>query len=111
MNTITPHELKEKIKNEKVFVLDVRAEEKYLNEHIQDANIQSVNIPKTDIFSLEEQNADELLSALPADKEIIITCTTGNSARKCASILAEKDYHVTLLEGGLTAWKENTLTK
>ena len=40
------------------------------------------------------------------NKEIIVTCTTGNSAKKCATILEEKGYQVTVLEGGLMAWKE-----
>ncbi|HLQ97547.1 MAG TPA: rhodanese-like domain-containing protein, partial [Candidatus Dormibacteraeota bacterium] len=32
------------------------------------------------------------------------TCTTGNSAGKCADILEDKGYQVTVLEGGITAW-------
>jgi rhodanese-related sulfurtransferase len=48
---------------------------------------------------------------LPKDKEIIVTCTTGNSATRCATILSEKDYHVVVLEGGITAWKNYVETK
>lgn len=101
MKTILPKELNEKLKLEEVFILDVRAEEKFAQEHI--AN--SINIPKTYIFDLQEQNIESIAN-LPKDKEIIVTCTTGNSAKKCANILSEKGYQVTVLEGGLTAWKE-----
>ncbi|MGE8204677.1 rhodanese-like domain-containing protein [Heyndrickxia sp. NPDC080065] len=63
------------------------------------------HIPKTVIFDMEgKENNNDL--PLPKHEEIVVTCTTGNSAMKCASILAEKDYKVTVLAGGLTAWKE-----
>ncbi|WP_347815353.1 rhodanese-like domain-containing protein [Cytobacillus oceanisediminis] len=38
---------------------------------------------------------------MPKEKEIIVACTTGNSAAGCAAILTE-----IVLEGGITAWKE-----
>lgn len=99
---ITPKELHERLQGEeKVVILDVRAEEKYNEFHIE----ESRNIPKTDIFQLEETGEDAQLS-LPKDQEIIVTCTTGNSATKCANLLNAHDYKVTVLEGGLTAWKE-----
>ncbi|HYK74876.1 MAG TPA: rhodanese-like domain-containing protein [Pseudoneobacillus sp.] len=97
---ITVKELQEKMAKEKnVSLLDVRAEEKFQESHIEGT---TWNIPKTDIFNMEEGS----ISVLPKDQEIIITCTTGNSAAKCAEILSEKDYNVLVLEGGVTAWKE-----
>lgn len=97
---ISPYQLAEKMKSEKesVYIVDVRAKEKYDNYHIK----ESINIPKTFIFEHDE----ETLSHLPKDKEVIVTCTTGNSASKCAGILTEKGYNVTVLEGGVTSWKE-----
>lgn len=104
MKTITAAELSNRQKkNEELFILDVRVEEKYNHYHINEKHIHSVNIEKTYIF---DENDMESISSLPKDKEIIITCTTGNSARKCAEILTKKEYNVTLLEGGITAWKE-----
>ncbi|WP_254119058.1 rhodanese-like domain-containing protein [Bacillus sp. FJAT-29790] len=105
MRTINPKELNEKMKaNNELYILDVRANEKYEKDHIHDENIQSINIVKTLI--LGETN-NEAISALPKNQEIIVTCTTGNSAGKCAAVLAEKGYNVTVLEGGITAWKEH----
>jgi len=95
---ITPKELEEQLKTKKPFVLDVRAEEKFQEYHVEN----SYNIHKTEILDERE----EVISTLPKDREIIVTCTTGNSAAKCAKILAEKNYQVALLEGGITAWKE-----
>ncbi|ETI70857.1 rhodanese-like domain-containing protein [Neobacillus vireti] len=98
---ITPRDLHERMKGgDKLVLLDVRAEEKYHEFHIE----ESRNIPKTTIFGLKDDRADSQLP-LPKSEEIIVTCTTGNSAAKCAEILDNRDYQVTVLDGGLTAWK------
>lgn len=102
---ISPNELQDRIAGEEeVVVLDVRAEEKYNHFHIKSSQVVSLNIPKNEIFELE-YGAE--LSALPKDKQIVVTCTTGNSAEKCAKILDGLGYQVEVLEGGLTAWKES----
>ncbi|EKN66194.1 rhodanese [Neobacillus bataviensis LMG 21833] len=98
---ITPKELHVRLNSdEKLVLLDVRAEEKFNEFHIK----ESRNLPKTVIFQLDEKEDAEL--SLPKDQEIIVTCTTGNSAAKCAAILDNLDYSVTVLDGGLTGWKE-----
>jgi rhodanese-related sulfurtransferase len=99
---ITAEELYEKLKREeKVFLLDVRAEEKFADFHIEAPGFETRNVPKT--FILE---GGEGITSIPANEEVVVTCTTGNSATKCANVLAEKDYNVVVLEGGITAWKE-----
>lgn len=104
INKITPEELFERMKgNEKIVLLDVRAEEKYKDYHITNSQIESHNIPKTTIFELEGEAS---ISPLPKDREIIVTCTTGNSATKCANILDSRGFKVKVLEGGITAWRE-----
>ncbi|MEH7085655.1 rhodanese-like domain-containing protein [Neobacillus drentensis] len=111
LKIISPKALDEKLQNnEPIFLLDVRAEEKYNDYHITDPNIINRNIPKNIIFDLEK-NGEEGLQSLPQNSDIFITCTTGNSARKCAEILSKKDYQVTLLDGGITAWKQYIDTK
>lgn len=103
MKTMTASELAEKLtKNEEVIILDVRSSEKYNAYHIDNENVRSLNIEKSNIFTFNE----EVVSSLPKNQEIIVTCTTGNSARKCADILSEKGFDVTVLSGGVTAWKE-----
>jgi rhodanese-related sulfurtransferase len=102
LKRISAEELFEKVQNQdQVMLLDVRADEKYRDYHIEEAAIENMNIPKNYIF----EGNEEALGELPKDREIIVTCTTGNSAAKCASILAEKDYNVVVLDGGVTAWK------
>jgi rhodanese-related sulfurtransferase len=107
LEKVSPKELDEKLQgNEQVILLDVRAEEKYNDFHIKNPNLQSVNIPKTIIFELEEKGMADALNKLPKDREVVVTCTTGNSAAKCAGILDGLGYQVKLLDGGITAWKE-----
>lgn len=99
---ITPKELYNRLKNnDNTFVLDVRAEEKYNEFHTDGSH----NIPKLAIFELENEDKDDHLS-LPKQQEIVITCTTGNSAMKCAKILENRDYKVSVLDGVITAWKD-----
>ncbi|AXI00104.1 rhodanese-like domain-containing protein [Sporosarcina sp. PTS2304] len=104
--TITAEELYKKMNaQQQVVLVDVRAEDKYKDFHIEGSTVESIHVPKTDIFLLDDPQ-EENLSAIPANKEVIITCTTGNSAAKCANILSAREYDVVLLEGGITAWKE-----
>lgn len=106
LKKISPEELFQRMQQgEQLTILDVRDQEKYNTFHIEGENIQSLNIHKTEIFELEN-NQDKNISALPEKGEIIVTCTTGNSATKCANILSKHDYDVVVLDGGLTAWKD-----
>ncbi|MHC0039149.1 rhodanese-like domain-containing protein [Pseudoneobacillus sp. C159] len=99
---ISPQELQEKLKkDETVLILDVRSEDKFMEYHIETSTGQIKNIVKTKIF----ENGTEV-DGIPTNQEIIVTCTTGNSAEKCAAILSEKNERVAVLEGGITAWKE-----
>lgn len=105
MKRITAQQLHEKLRSgQQLTVLDVRDERKYNDFHLEGENIESLNINKTEIFTLEEDGEKEI-PALRKGEEIIVTCTTGNSATKCGKILSARDYDVVVLEGGLTAWK------
>jgi rhodanese-related sulfurtransferase len=104
LKIISPKELQERIQGEaKVVLLDVRAEEKYNEYHIEDSQVVSLNIPKTMIFDLK---GGSTLPQLTKEQPIVVTCTTGNSATKCADILDGLGYQVEVLEGGISAWKE-----
>jgi rhodanese-related sulfurtransferase len=99
---ISPKELYKKMKmGEKTYLLDVRAKEKFKDFHIEGPGIITHNVPKTNIL----EGGEEMVTVL-TEGEVIITCTTGNSAAKCAAILSEKDDNILVLEGGVTAWKE-----
>ncbi|MCM3693736.1 rhodanese-like domain-containing protein [Neobacillus niacini] len=104
IKNISPSELHERILGEnQIVLLDVRAVEKFNEFHIEDPKLVSLNIPKTEIFNLKD--GDDF-KQLPKEQPVVVTCTTGNSAAKCARILDNLGYKVEVLEGGLTAWKE-----
>src|SRR5699024_3358445 len=94
---------KHSLDNHKVCDLDVRAEEKFAFNHITHHKADIVNIPKQRIFDVAD-NDEPIDLTFSKETEIVITCTTGNSAGKCADILEDKGYQVTVLEDGITAW-------
>jgi rhodanese-related sulfurtransferase len=105
-NKITTKELLEKLdKGESVTILDVRSNDKIENFQITHPNIENVNIEKTQFLNEDEINPD-VLTTLSNSSEMVIVCTTGNSANKVAEKLEESGIKVTVLEGGVTSWKE-----
>ena len=87
--------LNEKLKEEDLFVADVRDKEEYAKGHIPGA----VNIY---VGELEKR-----LAEVPSDRPVVSVCSTGNRSGLGASILARgglKKVHN--LIGGMTAWKE-----
>lgn len=104
LKKISAEELYNRLENnEEINIVDVRVEKKYQDFHLKAPSVNSKNIVKTEIFALAEDKEAEI--PLEKNQAYIITCTTGNSATKCANILSEQAYDVTVLDGGLTAWK------
>lgn len=95
MKNISPTELKQKIDaNEDLFLLDIR--EQYERDA---AHIPSEHVPMGEVA---DKAAD-----FPKDKEIIVICRSGRRAIPVADLLVN-DFafpKVTILEGGLLAWK------
>ena len=78
-----------------VFVIDVREQVEYDEWHIPDLTL----IP----MSTFEQNMDQL----PKDKEIIVTCNSGNRSGQVTAFLQQNGYtNVHNMEGGIQAWDE-----
>lgn len=95
--TLGPVDLKEKIANKEVKIIDVRKGEDYDKGHIPSA----ISIPKNDIKNH--------LSKLSKDDINIVYCYNQQChlASKAAEILAENGYPVMELEGGMNSWKED----
>jgi rhodanese-related sulfurtransferase len=96
LKKLTAKELYTKISSkEDVFLLDIRENYERIIGHIP-----SVHIPMAEVSSK--------LSDLPNDKEIVVLCKSGRRAEPVAHLL-ETEYNfnnISILEGGLTAWKE-----
>ncbi|MBP6787220.1 MAG: rhodanese-like domain-containing protein [Candidatus Promineofilum sp.] len=81
--------------NPGVYLLDVREPDEYAAGHIPGITL----IPMGEVASR--------LSELPRDKEIIVTCRTGNRSSQVADLLREQGFtNVHNMTGGIVAWEE-----
>ena len=78
-----------------VYVLDVREQIEYDEKHIPGVTL----LPMSEIQSR--------LDEVPKDKEVIITCRTGNRSGQVTQFLAQNGYdNVHNMQGGIVAWEE-----
>ncbi|MBP2046221.1 MBL fold metallo-hydrolase [Methanobacterium aggregans] len=98
VETIEPcsvHELRDKLEDPSIFLLDVRKEWEWEEEHIDGSHNIYIGI-------LEEKLED-----VPKDRSIILYCDTGYKAGIGASILKINGYiNVTNVLGSIMAWKK-----
>ena len=81
--------------NPGVYLLDVREPDEYAAGHIPGITL----IPMGEVASR--------LAELPRDKEIIVTCRTGNRSSQIADLLREQGFtNVHNMTGGIVAWEE-----
>ena len=92
-------ELKRKIEQNVVFLLDVRTPEECGHQGVIAG---SVNIPLHDLY--------DKIAEIPKGKEIITICAHGNRSWTAAAILEEKGMKARSLRGGMKAWKLSSIS-
>lgn len=93
MKTITVAELKKRLDNKEVFLIDVREPIEHRSERIDGACL--IPLAEIDVSHIPDRT-----------KPVVIHCRSGKrSAQACAKLL-EKDFNLELysLEGGIAAW-------
>ena len=85
----------EKYSDEAAFFLDVRTQEEWNEFHIPNSTL----IPLDQLASR--------ISELPADREIVVVCRSGNRSAEGRDILLNAGFaQVTSMTGGLTDWRQ-----
>jgi rhodanese-related sulfurtransferase len=93
LTEITPLTLKQRLKKEKITLVDVREPGEYATGHIPGA----ILIP---LSTLEP-------TKIPENGNLILYCRSGNRSRLAAQqLLANGFDHLTHLQGGIMAWQE-----
>ncbi len=90
-----PLEVKEKLKQNSVVLLDVRSAE----ERKQSAIKGSLHIPLREV----RRRADEL--SKHKDKEIVCYCATGSRSASAAATLKKLGFNAANMKGGIAEWK------
>ncbi|MFO7852139.1 MAG: rhodanese-like domain-containing protein [Bacteroidota bacterium] len=98
MKTITKEELKKRLENDDIILIDVLSEEEYKDSHIKGA----VNIPLKMIGTKAEEKYDK-------DDEIVVYCSDAdcNASPTAAKKLEDLGFkNVYDFEGGKKEWRE-----
>lgn len=96
--SITAEELSQRLKVGKhPLVLDVRQPEEFRQMHIAGARL----IPLRELR--------RRMGELPAGREIVCICASGNRSKSAAKILARAGYKVVDVMGGMHAWRRLSL--
>ena len=93
---------KKVIRNEKLFILDVRNNDAFEDWKIEGHQFEHLNIPYFDLLD----GVDEILDKVPADSEFLVVCAKEGSSVMIAEMLDEAGREVGYLEGGMKAWSE-----
>lgn len=103
MSGIGPSRLDDRRSDDDVFVLDIRPEQEYRENHISG----STNAPVYHELQQGRLEAlDSHLNTIPDDTEVVTVCKAGVVARKATEYLEDAGYTATTLTGGYTGWRQ-----
>ncbi|MGM0590944.1 MAG: rhodanese-like domain-containing protein, partial [Halobacteriota archaeon] len=103
VETVSPETLKSRIDaGEDVTLLDARMQSDYEEWHIDGETVDSVNVPYFEF--LDEDIDDDVLDAVPSDREVTVLCAKGGASEFVAGALADRGYEVNHLEDGMNGW-------
>ncbi len=94
--SITPAELKDRLSQKKVFLLDVRRKADFEKS------------PETIEGAVwhDPENVQEWSTSLPKDQELVVYCVRGGSVSQSVADALQKNHpEVRFLEGGFLGWQ------
>jgi rhodanese-related sulfurtransferase len=100
MNTVTPHQLNERLqKGEKLHLLDVRTPAEHAEVHVP--GVQIIPLDRLDAAQLVEVNG------FAKDQPVFLLCRSGSRAKQAAEKLEKSGFEqCEVVEGGTMAWAE-----
>lgn len=105
MTTIDSKTLRTKLENgEDVCIVDIRSEEDYEENHIENSENRPV---REALLSGNVEEALAELDDLPDDKELIMVCDAGVASTETARQLQDQGKDASALDGGLNAWEQS----
>ncbi|MDM5250664.1 MULTISPECIES: MBL fold metallo-hydrolase [unclassified Lysinibacillus] len=93
---------KKVINNEELFILDVRNTDAFADWKIDGRKFEYLNIPYFELLD----GVEDILSKIPANKEVLVVCAKEGSSMMVAEMLSEAGRTVAYLEGGMKTWSE-----
>ena len=94
LTEISVQELANRLKENEVFLLDVREDYEY-----EIANLGGVLIPLNKVIYQVDR--------IPKDKDVVVMCKTGGRSAKVIELLKKQGYeNLVNLKGGITAWQQ-----
>ncbi|MGO0060404.1 MBL fold metallo-hydrolase [Brevibacillus fluminis] len=105
LKAMTPHELAQiVIREEELFILDVRNQSDFQEWKIEGKGIEIINIPYFDLMD----GVESALEQLPNGKKVLVVCAKEGSSIFVAEQLIEAGMRdVFYLQGGMKAWSEH----
>ncbi len=103
LTSITTEELNDFIiKEQSLFLFDVRNESDFKDWKIEGHTIEYLNIPYFDLMD----GVESVLDRLPTDKKVVVVCAKEGSSQMVAEMLSEKGLEVSYLLGGMKSWSD-----
>lgn len=98
LNPITPNDVAQGLVNGKITLIDIRETDEYAREHIK----QALHVPLSALIKGDIE--------IDAGKHVVFHCRSGNRTdANCAQLKAHVDGGVSVMTGGLNAWKSANL--
>ncbi|MFB6104680.1 MAG: rhodanese-like domain-containing protein [Halobacteriaceae archaeon] len=102
IHATTPPDLKEAIDDgEQVTVVDVRQPHEFRRGHIQDPNVETINVP---LNQLQARDPANVLDDVPTER-VVAVCASGNRSRLATQLLTQAGIDAENLQYGMQGWR------
>ena len=93
---------KKVIKNEELFILDVRNTDAFDDWKIEGRKFEYLNMPYFELLD----GVEGILTKIPTNKDVLVVCAKEGSSLMVAEMLADAGRSVGYLAGGMKTWSE-----